>query len=119
MEHEQPDVVETWAQAPRFIHTILGAIGEISVDEAWVAICREWATVKAQQHARELAEARQQIRTGDRLSISAELISDFHSQPGHRSPLVVLVEVRCEADGSKTLMLQRVLEGKTEAAPWD
>ena len=48
------------------------------------------------------------VAVGDTMRISVELIKQIDRLPEHASELVKLVEVRVEADGSKTLVLERI-----------
>jgi hypothetical protein len=49
------------------------------------------------------------VKVGDRMRFSTELLVEIYRQAGHLSETVQLVDVRVEVDGSKTLVVERFL----------
>lgn len=48
-----------------------------------------------------------QINAGDLIRFSTALLNEIHNAPDHLTQIVKVAEVRTEADGSKTLYLER------------
>jgi len=50
------------------------------------------------------------LHVGDTLRFSVELLKEMIKEPDYRSVIVRVVDIRTEADGSKLLVLDRVLD---------